>query len=118
MVSLGNDKLLVLERISKTSKFYVIDLAGATLIDASFDDLATTPSLEQMSISELAAKGLTPVSKTLVLDSDDLEGMPKKIEAVAVMSPTEMIVLSDSDFGIEGDKTGIRRITFAEPVLQ
>ncbi len=44
--------------------------------------------------------------------------MPKKIEAMAVMSPTEMIVLSDSDFGIEGDETGIRRLTFSEPVLQ
>ena len=44
--------------------------------------------------------------------------MPKKIEGVAVMSPTEMIVMSDSDFGIEGDETQIRRITFAEPVLQ
>ena len=78
MVSLGNDKLLVLERISKTSKFYVIDLAGATPIDASFDDLATSPSLEQIPVAELAAKGVKPVSKTLVLDSDDLAGMPKE----------------------------------------
>ena len=44
--------------------------------------------------------------------------MPKKIEALAVMSPTEMIVLTDSDFGIEGDETQIRRITFPEPVLR
>jgi hypothetical protein len=34
------------------------------------------------------------------------------------MSPTEMIVLSDSDFGIEGDETQIRRIIFEGPVLQ
>ncbi len=118
MVAIGNDKLLVLERISKTTKFYMIDLSTGTPIEASYDDTATSPSLEQMSAADLETKGIKPVVKTLLLDSDDAENLPKKIEAVAVMSPTEMIVLSDSDFGIEGDETQIRRITFAEPVLQ
>ncbi len=118
MVAIGNDKLLVLERISKATKFYMIDLSTGTPIEASYDDAATSPSLEQMSAADLEAKGIKPVVKTLVLDSDDVENMPKKIEAIAVMSPTEMIVLSDSDFGIEGDETQIRRITFAGPVLQ
>jgi hypothetical protein len=61
---------------------------------------------------------MMPVAKTLLLDSDDASDLPKKIEAIAVMSPTEMIVLSDSDFGIEGDETEIRRIIFASPVLK
>jgi hypothetical protein len=110
--------LLVLERISKTSKFYVVDLASGAAVDKSFDDAALSPSLEQTSATDLAAKGVKPLAKMLVLDTDDHEGMPKKIEAIAVMSPTEMILLSDSDFGIEGDSTGIRRVTFSEPVLQ
>ena len=119
MVSLGNDRLLVIERISKTTKFYVVDLAGATALDAAMDDMSTSPSLEQMKAADLEAKGIKPVSKTLVLNSDDVEGgLPKKIEGVAVMSPTEMIVLNDSDFGIEGDKNQVRRVTFSEPVLQ
>lgn len=118
MVAIGNDKLLVLERISKTTKFYMIDLSAGTPIEASYDDTATSPSLEQMSAADLETKGIKTVVKTLLLDSDDAENLPKKIEAVAVMSPTEMIVLSDSDFGIEGDETQIRRITFAGPVLK
>jgi hypothetical protein len=118
MIALGPDKLMVIERISKTTKFYSVNLADATPLDASFDDVATSPSLEQLSAAEIEAKGIKPLVKTLVLNSDDVENMPKKIEAVAVMSPTEMIVLSDSDFGIEGDETQIRRITFEEPVLQ
>ena len=118
MVAIGNDKLLVLERISKTTKFYMIDLSTGTPIEASYDDTATSPSLEQMSAADLETKGIKTVVKTLLLDSDDAENLPKKIEAVAVMSPTEMIVLSDSDFGIEGDETQIRRITFAGPVLK
>jgi len=118
MVFLGPDKLLVLERIGKTSKFYAVDLAAASPLDASWDDAATLPSLEQLSAADLAAKGITPVAKTLLLDTDDVEGMPKKVEGVAVMSPTEMIVFNDSDFGIEGDGNRALRVTFKEPVLQ
>jgi hypothetical protein len=118
MVAIGNDKLLVDERISKTTKFYVIDLATATPLDAAFDDAKTAPSLEQMSAADLEAKGIKPVVKTLVLNSDDVEGLPKKIEGVAVMSPTEMIVFNDSDFGIEGDANKALRVTFGSPVLQ
>lgn len=118
MVLIGEDRLLVLERINKTTKFYTVSLADGTPVDATFDDAATAPSLEQLSTAELDAKGIKPLVKTLILDSDSVEDMPKKIEAVAVMSPTEMIVLSDSDFGIEGDETQIRRVTFAVPVLK
>ena len=118
MVALAPDKLLIIERISKTTKFYTVNLEGAAPLDATFDDVATSPSLEQLSAAEIEAKGIKPLVKTLVLNSDDIENMPKKVEGVAVMSPTEMIVISDSDFGIEGDETQIRRITFPEPVLQ
>lgn len=118
MVFLGNDKLLVLERIGKTSKFYAVELASATPLDASFDEAATTPSLEQLSAADLEAKGIKSLAKTLLLDSDDVEGLPKKVEGVAVMSPNEMIVFNDSDFGIEGDGNKALRVTFKEPVLQ
>lgn len=118
MVALGNDRLLIDERISKTTKFYVVDLASATPIDPSFDDEKTSPSLEQMSAADIEAKGLKPVVKTLVLNADDVEGLPKKIEGVAVISPTEMIVFNDSDFGIEGDANKAFRVTFTSPVLQ
>jgi Esterase-like activity of phytase len=118
MVAVANDRLVVLERISKTTKFYLIDLASASPIDAAFDDSETSLSLEQMTADELKAKGVKPLAKTLVLDSDTVEDMPKKIEAMVVMSPSEMIILSDSDFGIEGDATEIRRVTFSEPILK
>jgi hypothetical protein len=118
MVWLGGDRLLVVERISKTTKFYVIDLASEAQLNAALDDPITSPSLEQMAPGQLAAQGIVPLKKALVLNSDDVEGLPKKIEAVAVMSPTEMIVINDSDFGIEGDSNQIRRITFREPLLQ
>lgn len=118
MVAFGPDRLLVDERISKTTKFYMIDLTDATPLDPSFDDAKTAPSLEQMGAADLAAKGIKPVAKTLVLNTDDVAGLPKKIEGVAVMSPTEMIVFNDSDFGIEGDANKALRVTFKEPMLK
>ena len=118
MVAVGPDRLLVIERISKTTKFYVIDLSTGTALDAAYDDLATSPSLEQTSAADLEAKGVKPLVKVLALTTDDIDGLPKKIEGVAVLSPTEMIVFNDSDFGIEGDGNIINRVTFSEPVLQ
>lgn len=118
MVFLGNDRLLVLERIGKTSKFYAVDLATASPLDTAWDDAATSPSLEQLNAGDLEAKGIKPLVKSLVLDSDDVEGLPKKVEGVAVISPTEMIVFNDSDFGIEGDGNKVLRVTFPESVLQ
>ena len=41
-----------------------------------------------------------------------------KVEGIAVISPTEMIVFNDSDFGIEGDGNKVLRVTFGSPVLQ
>ena len=63
MVALGTDKLLVLERISKTTKFYVVDLNGAASLDAKWDDLATSPSLEQLAAAELSTAGISPLDQ-------------------------------------------------------
>ncbi len=118
MVMIGDDRLLVVERINKTAKFYIVSLADGTPVNESFDDVETSPTLEQLSAAELAGMGFRPLKKTLILNSDAVKDMPKKIEAVAVMSPTEMIILTDSDFGVDGDDSEIRRVTFPSPVLQ
>lgn len=114
MTAVGPDQLLVLERISKTTKFYRVDLAGATTVPAAFDDMATGPSLEQT--IDLAAAGVVPLAKTLALDTDDLAGAPEKIEGVAMIGPNELVVTSDSDFGIEGANSTITRIMLDAPL--
>jgi hypothetical protein len=118
MTWLGRDKVLVVERISKTTKFYAVDLADATMVPALYDRPETRPSLEQLSSADLAAKGIVAARKTLLLSSDDLEGLPEKIEGVAILNDREMLVFNDSDFGIEGAENVIVKITFGEPVLQ
>ena len=64
MVAIGNDKLLIDERISKTTKFYVDrPRHGDAARCQSFDDEKTSPSLEQMSAADLEAKGIKPAGE-------------------------------------------------------
>jgi hypothetical protein len=106
LTMLPNGKLMVLERVNKTTKLYTVDFSGATNISGSgWDNAATTPSLEKQ--TNLAAMGLVPVAKTLMLDSAiNLPGqLPSKVEGVAVLDNKHLLLVNDSDFSIEGDTT-------------
>ncbi|MBO0664194.1 esterase-like activity of phytase family protein [Jiella sp. MQZ9-1] len=116
MAAIGPDQLLILERVSKTTKLYRVDLSKAATIPATFDDPATSPSLEQLRGEAIEAAKVQPLKKTLVLDSDDLKDMPAKIEGIAVMNPTTLILTTDNDFGIAGDPSYIVKITLDKPL--
>ncbi|MEI2387618.1 esterase-like activity of phytase family protein [Breoghania sp. JC706] len=116
LTALGHDQLLVLERISRTTKLYKVDLAAANPVPTTFDDAALSPSLEQLAPKDLAAAGVAVLSKTLVLDSDDLPGMPEKIEGVAVMDPSTLILTTDNDFGIAGADSAIVKVHLDKPL--
>lgn len=118
IVGLGTDKLLVLERISKTTKLYMVDLAGATPVPAAFDDVATAPSLEQLGEGDLAAAGVVPVTKTLIFNSDDHKGMATKIEGVALLDATHLLMINDNDFAIEGDREEAVVVTLDKPLTE
>ena len=104
----------MLERISKTTKLYRVDLTGARTIPATFDDITTGPSLEQT--VDLAAAGIVPLAKTLALDTDDVAGAPEKIEGVAMVGPNELVLTTDNDFGIGGDQSAIVRVKLDAPL--
>ena len=109
MRSLGDDKLLVLERITKTTKLHVVDLKGATnILGGKWDNMKTSPSLAQL--KDLKSAGITPVSKKLVWNSDDVAGMPTKIEGIALCNDGTMITVNDNDFAITGDKTLVHKL--------
>ncbi len=118
MVAVGTDRLIVLERISKTTKLYLVDLKDAVPVPAAFDDPKASPALEQLHADQFAANGLKPLAKTLILDSDDLKDMPSKIESVAVLSDRDLVLVTDSDFGIDGATTQVLRLRFPTPVLR
>lgn len=118
LTAVGADQLVVLERISKTTKLHAVNLANATnILGTAWDESATSPSLEQVMGAELAAKGVTPVSKKLWFDSSTQPELPSKIEGVAILESGELILINDDDFGIEGAKTRIVRLTLPAPAF-
>jgi hypothetical protein len=114
LAAIGPDQLIVLERIARTTKLYRVDLGKATTIPSSFDDPATSPTLEQT--NDIAAAGVMPVEKVLILDSDAVDDMPGKIESIAVVGGQELVLISDNDFGISGDKSRIVRVRLDAPL--
>jgi hypothetical protein len=108
------DTLLVLERGSATTKIYQCLLRPeASLADAHLD-IALRPTLEELS----AADGpMFPVlSKTLVLTSDDFPELGPDLEGMAMLSPTELLLVSDNDFGVAGATTQFWRARLPKPL--
>jgi hypothetical protein len=117
LVYLADEKLLLLERVSKTTKFYLIDLAGTATIPVKFDDIATQPTLTQTAADQFASEGLVPLKKVLVLDTDSLPGKPvKKIEGIALLNDREMVLVNDNDFGL-GGATEMFKVSFDKPII-
>jgi Esterase-like activity of phytase len=118
LTAVGVDRLIVLERIAKTTKLQAIDLNGATnILGTDWDKAETSPSLEQLTAADLMSKGVTPVSKKLWLDSSDHPDLPSKIEGVAIVDGGRLVLINDDDFGIEGAKTKIIRLTMPSPAF-
>jgi len=101
MVGLAEDKLLVLERISASTKLFVIDLSNAdSILNTVWDDIKKKETFEQLTHTDFK-----PVSKKLVFDTDNEENLPNKIEGIALMKNGKAVLVNDNDFGIAGDKT-------------
>ncbi|WP_207483553.1 esterase-like activity of phytase family protein [Arenibaculum pallidiluteum] len=105
---LAEDRLLLLDRTERTTKLFVVDLAGATdILGSRWDDAGTAPSLER---TPLAEAGIRPVGKRLVLDTAGLPAIPTKIEGMARFADGSLMLVNDDDFGIEGARTKVIRI--------
>lgn len=117
MVSVGPDRLVVLERTEATTKLYEISLAEATNIHGNpWDDVRTEPTLEQQ--AHLADAGIVPVTKTLRFDTADFPKVAGKTEGVALLADGTLALINDDDFGIGGARTQIilvRGLTFQTP---
>ncbi len=111
MTSLGNgERFLVDERTDQVAKVFEIDLAGATnILGSTWDDPATTPTLEQA--RDGAPSGVVPVNKTERLVASSVEGasprFPAKIEGMTLTADGKLLLINDNDFGIAGADTVI-----------
>jgi hypothetical protein len=112
---LGEDRLLVLERASETTKIYQVTLTDQPTVDLRHLEIAMRPSVEELSGS---GEDLPALTKELIFSSDDANEVAPDLEGMAILSPTELLLVNDNDFGVEGAETSFWKITFEEPVLR
>lgn len=104
MTCLEDGTILVLERISKTTKIYKVDFENATPVPTD-----KSANLETNDI------GVTPLQKTLIFNTDHQpEVFPSKIEGMALLGNGRLFLINDNDFGIEGSHTVIKIINLTE----
>jgi hypothetical protein len=105
LMAIGLDRLVVLERTEQTTKLYEVELGGATnIVGTRWDDIATSPSLEQTAVAD--AK-ITPLNKTLRLDTADFRDVVGKTEGMALLGDGSLAIINDDDYGIAGGRTQI-----------
>jgi hypothetical protein len=99
LVALSATQLLVLERTDDVAKVVLVDVAAASDIYLGvFDQVSHTPELE--SLADPSSQGVAVLPKSAVVDLSSLEGMPRKIEGLAVVNPEILAVANDNDFGL------------------
>ncbi|MFJ8949946.1 MULTISPECIES: esterase-like activity of phytase family protein [unclassified Streptomyces] len=103
VVAVGGDRLLVEERTDKAARLQEVRLTrGADILGGRWDDDTTSPSLEQL--DDPAAKGVPVLDKRLVVDLDKVDGVPDKIEGIALAGRDTLALINDNDFGMtDGD---------------
>lgn len=110
MVLMTGDTLLILERGSETTKLYLTTLAEDREVPSTHMDSETRPTLEELSAAREVGNSVPELEKALVLTTDDLPEVGADLEGLVVLSPRELLLVNDNDFGIEGRRTRFWRI--------
>jgi hypothetical protein len=85
----GPDRLLVLERVTRSARIYLVDLT----------------------------QGPGPLSKRLIFSTDLHDGVAPDLEGMCLLSASELLIATDNDFGVEGAETRFYRLTFDAPLF-
>lgn len=109
-------RLICLERGSETTKLYAVALDTETALAAAHLDPAVRPTIEELSAAGRIDGDLPVLAKTCLLDTDDHPEVGADLEGMALLTPSELLLVSDNDFGVEGAQTGFWRVVFDEPL--
>ncbi len=115
IAALDGDRLLVLERIARTTKIYRVDLSAPSLAEA-WRATGTSPALEELSARARTAAGVPMLGKQLVFTTDQAREVAEGLEGMAVLSDHELVVSTDNDFGVDGAETRFYRLRFERPL--
>ena len=103
VVVLNPTTLLILERTDLVAKLYSVDMTKATnILNSQWSDPKTAPTLE--SLADPATAEVRVLPKNLLLDLSSIEGMPEKIEGMALLDRNTIAVANDNDFDSEESK--------------
>lgn len=83
LVCVGDERMLLLERVSRSARIYRVDLAAGRKL-----------------------------KKTLLFTTDDHPQVAPDLEGVCQLSDRELLIATDNDFGVEGAETRFYRLTF------
>ncbi|MEU9336191.1 esterase-like activity of phytase family protein [Streptomyces sp. NPDC048290] len=104
VVAIGREELLVEERTDKAARVHRVRLERSSdILGDRWDDAATSPSLEEL--DDPSAAGVPVLGKRLVADFGTVEGVPGKIEGIALVDDRTLALINDNDFGMT-DGTG------------
>lgn len=92
IVCVAADRLLVLERISRSSKIYAVDLVSPKVVGR--DDPRRW------------------LDKQCLLSTDDTPDIPPDLEGMALMSDGSILIVNDNDFGLENVATRFIQFVF------
>lgn len=128
MVAVGEDDLVILERITNTTKLYRVSLAtGDNIMNTDISDSTVTAaeSADPKTLEEVfapSALDATPVIKQLVFNSltDMPSGtaLPAKVEGIALLDAKHLLLINDNDFGITGEESVISILPIAEALTE
>ncbi len=105
MIWTPSGDVLMLERISHSTKIYRVRLSPETAAPPALSDPATRPTLEQMTADVLESEGIPVLEKLLILSTDDHPEVSADLEGMILLAPNKLLLVNDSDFGIEGAET-------------
>jgi Esterase-like activity of phytase len=114
---LNDTAMLVLERVSASTKLYVVELTKLHETPPQYMDAAMRPTIEQMSRAELKAAGVPLLDKRLIFDTDDAPQVCADLEGMILLSPCTLLLVNDNDFGVEGVATQFWRITLDDDII-
>ena len=112
----GDTRLVLLERVSASTKFHSVELRPEHEVPAKYSDPATRPTIEQMDEDALRSAGIVPLAKTLLLDTDEAREICADLEGAIPLGASGMLLVNDNDFGVEGVETQFWRVSFDRPI--
>ncbi len=114
LACLADGQLLVLERGSETTKLYAVELSDDCALPAEHAELATRPTVEELSAS--GNLNLPALAKRLMLNTDHHPEVSADLEGMAVLDGRTLLLVNDNDFGIEDAETVFWLVRFDQPI--